>query len=94
MLENSYKLQELLSDIILDQYINSLDNNNENITLLIQLKTMSDKLPSKHIKNNYKQARLEQYFYCRRVAKEREPHMMERLKRDMQKIRGERASEP
>ena len=88
MLENSYKPQELLSDIILDLYVRGLENNKENINLLKQLRTMSEKIPSKHIRNNYKQARLEQYFYCRRVAKEREPHMMERLKKDMQKIRG------
>jgi|LFRM01.2.fsa_nt_gb hypothetical protein len=88
MLENSYKPQELLSDIILDLYVCGLENNKENINLLKQLRTMSGKIPSKHIKNNYKQARLEQYFYYRRVAKEREPHMIERLKKDMQKIRG------
>jgi len=88
MLENSYKPQELLSDIILDLYVRGLENNKENINLLKQLRTMSEKIPSKHIKNNYKQARLEQYFYCRRVAKEREPHMIKRLKKDMQKIRG------
>ena len=88
MLENSYKPQELLSDIILELYIRGLENNKENINLLKQLRTMSEKIPSKHIRNNYKQARIEQYFYCRRVAKEREPHMMERIKKDMQKIRG------
>lgn len=88
MLENLYKPQELLSDIILELYVRGLENNKENINLLKQLRTMSEKIPSKHIKNNYKQARLEQYFYCRRVAKEREPHMMERIKKDMQLLQG------
>jgi hypothetical protein len=87
MIENLYKPQELLSDMILDSYVCSLENNKENINLLKQLRTMSE-IPSKHIKNNYKQARLEQYFYHQRLAKEREPHMIERLKKDMQLLQG------
>ncbi|HHW90677.1 MAG TPA: hypothetical protein GX745_07245 [Clostridiales bacterium] len=77
------KPQELLSDVILDAYVSGLERDIENIKLLQQLKRMSETIPSEHIKNNYKIARIEQFFYCRRLARKREGYMMERVRNEL-----------
>ena len=59
------RLEETLEKI-LENYIESLDNGKENLELLMKLKEASKK--SIEARNYYKEARLNQYFYYRRLA--------------------------
>jgi len=73
----------------LDRYIESIDNDNENRDLILQLKNVSEKYPE--TKEIYHEARIHQYFYYKNVAKKKENavvgQFMDRLRQ--RKIRGE-----
>ena len=54
----------------LDRYIESINNDNEDRDLILQLKNVSEKYPE--TKEIYHEARIHQYFYNKRLAKKRE----------------------
>lgn len=69
------ELKETL-DKVLEDYIDSLDNKEENRELLLKLREASK--DSIKARNYYKEARINQYFYYRRLAIEREASVMSR----------------
>jgi len=69
------KLKETLEKV-LENYIDSLDNEEENRELLFKLREASK--DSIEARDYYKEARINQYFYYRRLAIEREANVMSR----------------
>lgn len=69
------KLEETLEKI-LENYIESLDNEKENLELLLKLKAASKE--TIEARDYYKEARLNQFFYYRRLAVAHEGSVVDR----------------
>ena len=61
----------------LDRYIESINNDNEDRDLILQLKNVSEKYPE--TKAIYHEARIHQYFYNKRLAKKSEDGVVKRI---------------